>query len=267
MPKIEVVLLDLDGTILDEDLANKSAYLTAAELAHQKYGLNSELLAGEAHQLIKSLWKNSFGFPYGEAIGLGSTDGVSSEFSVPSQLIDINKLNNLGSIIRYRAWLEALRGSECDDKVLAEEIAINFSDFRRQSFKPYPGALEALAELERHFLLAIVTNGVKNVQMGKIEACGLNQYTDVFVISEQVQRRKPAAAMFGAAIRNFSIPNHRVAMVGDSLINDIEGSQRAYIGRSIWIRDPNITDMNGIMPDLRIDSLAELPSRLLGLEA
>jgi HAD superfamily hydrolase (TIGR01458 family) len=78
---------------------------------------------------------------------------------------------------------------------------------------------------------------------------------------------KPSRPMFEAAARSMGLELEQVAMVGDDLQADIGGSQalgcRAFMVRTGKHRAEEL-EASGFEPDAVLDSLAELPKRVLG---
>ncbi len=258
-------MCDLDGTCLSEDEANKQAYRLTSNAARDKHGIDLNLLALQAHQLSKNFWLNSAGFSYGQRIGFGSTDGLCGEFTIPDPEINIDKLNMEGPILRYRAWLEALKQFECEDEALAMEMAILFPMTRRQTFSPYQGAATTLEFLASHYGLAIVTNGVNRIQIDKIRACRIDGVVNAAIVSEMVGVGKPNELMFETALNKLNIPREKVVMVGDSLRSDILGAQKAGVGKTVWVANSNVIPSENIQPNFKIYSLVELPSLLASI--
>jgi YjjG family noncanonical pyrimidine nucleotidase len=96
----------------------------------------------------------------------------------------------------------------------------------------YPGAREVLDALdaEPSVSLALVTNGLSDVQRARIDRLGLGRYFDVIAISSELGTAKPAPAIFEIALAGLGGPAKRSAlMVGDSLSSDIQGGRNAGI--------------------------------------
>jgi HAD superfamily hydrolase (TIGR01458 family) len=74
---------------------------------------------------------------------------------------------------------------------------------------------------------------------------------------------KPAPAFFEAALRLLGIPAPNVAMVGDDIVNDVEGARAAGLAgvlvRTGKFRGPDLTKGS---PDAVLDSFAEVPEWL-----
>jgi len=96
----------------------------------------------------------------------------------------------------------------------------------------YPGAREVLDALDAEpgVSLALVTNGLSDVQRARIDRLGLGRYFDVIAISSELGTAKPAPAIFEIALAGLGAPAKRSAlMVGDSLSSDIQGGRNAGI--------------------------------------
>lgn len=88
----------------------------------------------------------------------------------------------------------------------------------------YPGALDVLGTLREHAKLALVTNGLSEVQRVRIERTGILELFDAVVISAEVGAAKPAGEIFDIAFEMLGGPGRGSAvMVGDNLASDIMG--------------------------------------------
>ena len=76
---------------------------------------------------------------------------------------------------------------------------------------------------------------------------------------------KPAAAYFEAALSVLGVAAERAAMVGDDVVNDVDGARAAGL-LGILVRTGKFreTDLERGSPDHVVDSLADVPA-LLGL--
>ncbi len=77
---------------------------------------------------------------------------------------------------------------------------------------------------------------------------------------------KPSAAYFEAALEALGAEPRRAAMVGDDVVNDVEGAQAAGL-TGVLVRTGKFRpgDLERGAPDVVVDSLADVPA-LLGLE-
>ena len=88
----------------------------------------------------------------------------------------------------------------------------------------YEGAREVLEQLSERASLAMVTNGLGEVQRSRIARLGLEQFFDAIAISAEIGAAKPDAGIFDIVFN--SLGSEAVAsavMVGDNLSADIRG--------------------------------------------
>jgi HAD superfamily hydrolase (TIGR01458 family) len=81
--------------------------------------------------------------------------------------------------------------------------------------------------------------------------------------TEAVVCGKPSAAYFGAALDVLGLPAERAAMVGDDIVNDVEGARAAGL-TGILVRTGKYRagDLSRGTPDAVVDSLADVPALL-----
>lgn len=76
---------------------------------------------------------------------------------------------------------------------------------------------------------------------------------------------KPSPAFFEEALRLLGVPAARAAMVGDDVVNDVLGAQRAGL-RGVLVRTgkflPSDLEREDVRPDHVLDSVADLPDWL-----
>lgn len=97
-----------------------------------------------------------------------------------------------------------------------------------------PGARALLEALRGQVRIGVVTNNMRDEQVEKLRICGLTEYVDELVTSEEVGRPKPGTAMFRVALERLGIGAQESVMVGDSWTSDIAGAVRAGI-RPVWL--------------------------------
>jgi HAD superfamily hydrolase (TIGR01549 family) len=132
----------------------------------------------------------------------------------------------------------------------------------------HPDDHDALARLRRAgWRIGIVTNGMRDNQLGKIRNTRLDRLVDAWCISSDVGIRKPDPEIFRlAAERCGSGRGQGGWMIGDSLIHDIAGGHAAGL-RTIWLqpkRQPASRAFGGPAPDVIVDSVFEAVEVLLG---
>lgn len=98
----------------------------------------------------------------------------------------------------------------------------------------YDGARDLLDALGGHVRLALVTNGLSDVQRARIERLDLDRYFDAIVISSEVGVTKPRREIFDLTFERLGAPDPATAvMIGDSLSSDMRGG-RDYGIATCW---------------------------------
>lgn len=110
---------------------------------------------------------------------------------------------------------------DADPAELADAlVAAEFS-----AVEPVPGVERAVDRLVDDHRLGILTNGVPEVQFGKVEDVGLLEHFDVRVASHDpaIEATKPDPAIYAAARSRVDAETY--VMVGDDREPDIDGAQ------------------------------------------
>src|SRR5262249_52082133 len=130
-------------------------------------------------------------------------------------------------IVRFEQ-LVATTGIAASPQALADAFACGLGAYGEL----YPGVREVLDALvaEPTVSLALVTNGLSEIQRTRIGRLGLGRYFQAIAISSELGTAKPASAIFEIALAGLGAPaKHSVLMVGDSLSSDIQGGRNAGI--------------------------------------
>ena len=100
-----------------------------------------------------------------------------------------------------------------------------------QNYRKYwtwiDGAKEALEMVADQFPVGIVTNGFLETQQKKIEVMELDQYTDNFIITEEVGVMKPHPKVFDVATERSGAERNKILYIGDSYSSDVIGGRDA----------------------------------------
>ncbi|NNC91598.1 MAG: noncanonical pyrimidine nucleotidase, YjjG family [Acidimicrobiia bacterium] len=151
-------------------------------------------------------------------------------------------------------------GLAVDTRVLADEFVIGMGRFGDL----YEGAREVLLELSSGTTLALVTNGLGQVQRARIERLDLEPAFDAIIISGEVGTSKPGTDIFDLAFAALGWPPKDSAlMIGDSLSSDVAGGTNYGIATCWYNPDGKPADPDASI-DHEIASLARLPLLVFG---
>ena len=218
------LLFDLDHTLLDFDAAEDVAL---TQLLKEEKVVDIQAYKDYYVPMNKALWK------YLEQKKITKQELVNTRFS----------------------RLFAHFGIEKDGVYLAER----YQFYLAQQGQVYSGAMELLDNLiDRGYELYAATNGITNIQTGRIAHSGLAPYFNQVFISEQLNTQKPDALFYekiGQQIAGFS--KEKALMIGDSLTADIQGGNNADID-TIWYNSHHLENKTKAQPTYEVDSYQAL---------
>ena len=95
----------------------------------------------------------------------------------------------------------------------------------------HDGAVEVIAELKnRGIITGLITNGMEQIQLGKVHALDIHNKVDHVTVSAQARAHKPHAPVFNLALKRAGVAAEHAIQVGDHAANDVAGAIRAGLG-------------------------------------
>ncbi len=123
----------------------------------------------------------------------------------------------------------------------------------------FPNTIETLNQLKKDgYQMHIITNGFKEVQHTKLKNCGLYDFFNVIVSSEEIGINKPDIRIFQHAMKLANAQSKHSVMIGDDLNVDVIGAERAGMYGIHFDPEREIRKDR----DFRIRDLGELPEVL-----
>jgi putative hydrolase of the HAD superfamily len=129
----------------------------------------------------------------------------------------------------------------------------------------YDDSLATLGELKRRGVkLGLISNTIwpGALHDRDLRRFGLDGFFDVRTYSSEAAHTKPHPSIFLETLARLGdVPPSAAVHVGDRLVDDVQGAQQAGM-RGVLKAHPRRVPVEGIVPDARIDRLAELPAVL-----
>ncbi|PEJ33577.1 noncanonical pyrimidine nucleotidase, YjjG family [Peribacillus butanolivorans] len=221
--KYEVILFDVDDTLLDFSISEKRAL----HRAFLEFGLPTGVKDYEAsyQEISKVLWRE---------LEQGLTN-----------------LSELGVERFKRLFLKH------ELEIHAEVFSGVYLGYLSKEIHLIQGAMEVCENLA-DCRLAIITNGFTDVQTSRIGGSPLSNTFEHIIISQEAGFQKPAKGIFDYAFSKLQITDKaKVLIVGDSLTSDIQGGIDYGID-TCWFNPHQKENNLGIKPTYEICKLIDL---------
>ena len=226
--KYKIIIFDADETLFDYKKSEKDAFKNTMLEFDIKYDENHHLKIYKS--INTAIWK---------------------EFE--NGLITQKKLK----VERFKRLSDSLN-ARFDENLLA----ISYMKHLSNSSFLYDDSIPLVESLHKDYRLAIITNGLKDVQDTRIRKSIIAKYFEDIVVSEEIQISKPDPKIFEHTLNNIKhTDKSKVLMVGDSLTSDIQGGINFGID-TCWFNPKKIVNTTGIKPTYEICSLMELKKLL-----
>ncbi len=163
---------------------------------------------------------------------------------------------------RFRRPLSEGHGLEVTES-LCLEISDRFLDFCSSKPGVVDGAHELMDYLKRRgYKMHMTSNGFHEVQYKKLAACGLKDYFDTIILSEDAGYNKPSKAFFDYALKVSGANIETTLMIGDNLNTDIRGALNAGIDALLFNRWQVEIGDEGQAPTFVVNRLSEISNIL-----
>lgn len=224
------LLFDLDHTLLDSHESERLAY---------------------AHTMA--------------AIGLADPDDHFDRYVTINQAmwVAVEAGDLQPSEVRHRRFERFIAevGVDADPHAMADAFVFGLGNFGEL----YEGAHGVLETLAAQHTLAMITNGLSEVQRARIERLGLADYFHTVIISSEVGVTKPRREIFDLAFAGLGNPGiENALMIGDSLTSDIAGGRNAGID-TCWYNPRRLPRSDTDIVTHEIDDLGSLEAIVTGV--
>ncbi len=225
MAKYKYLLWDIDGTILNFELAERAAIRSLFD--RFKLGYCSDEMLMYYSQINKRYW----------------------------QLMESGKIKKDKMLVERFVEFFSYKGINAD---IAAEFNKEYQIALCDTIVFNDDAIDIIKHQKKTCKIIIVTNGTEVVQEKKLERSGLNDIVDNVFISELVGFEKPNIKFFEKVILEVGIKDLKEALIiGDSLTSDIQGGHNIGID-TCWYNPKNEENTTLLSPTYTIRNLHEL---------
>lgn len=233
-PAPQALFFDLDDTILAfSDSADSSWAETCQAFAEHLHGRAPADLAKHIHAVRTHFWSDPERHRQGRA--------------------DLFKA-------RQTVAAGALARMAITDEALAKDLAAEYIRRRNAAISLFPGAIDTLRHFKRQGLpLALLTNGSRTEQRGKIARFDLEPYFDCIVVEGEFGVGKPDPAVFHHALDHLQVAPEATWMIGDNLSWEIAPAQALGL-YAVWVdwAGTGLPADSPVRPDRTVRRIAEL---------
>lgn len=207
----QVLFFDLDETLVENKISVRSLFRTVFDHFEDRLdNVDQDHFFAKLGPEIGGLWNTMF----------------EVEDSPETQLIRC-----------FQNAVDAV-SSESDNNDLGAAMFQRFVEMSSNNVCLHPGVEQTLRQLtERGYRTGIITNGIEQLQLGKIHTLGLQRQVDHVVVSAQARAHKPHRPVFDLALERANVNPHQAWQIGDHPTNDVAGAIR--VGMKGVFFDPN----------------------------
>lgn len=229
--EFNLMLFDLDGTLVDKDHRNKA-------LAKTRYQAIEELVSEEAADrwaMLSGVEPDSF------------TVDDNGPLSKAPRKEDL-------TVATTAIWLEGMNWFTA--KEYAEKAYMEADRIQAKSMiELIPGTAEVLKALkESGCMLGVATNGSGKTAQQLMKSAGVHELFDVYVGADEVAEGKPMPDMIFEACSRLSIKPKDTVYVGDELVDAIASTRAGCAGVIIVSGEPDVSGYDAIV----LESVAEI---------
>lgn len=160
---------------------------------------------------------------------------------------------------KYQAYKLACSGFGPSTLSLVDQL---FEDFKAHYGKEpvlFPKVLETMTDLQKRYLIGLVSNGRTKGQTAKIEASGIGKFFSSICISESIGSKKPDHLIFMKCLEGLSVQPSEAVFIGDNPARDIEPAKSLGM-RAVWRRNQFFAEP--LLCDGVYSNIDELPGLL-----
>jgi 2-haloacid dehalogenase len=219
--KYEYILLDLDDTLLDFKRAEVFAF--SQLLAYLK--LDDQSILNKYHAINNHLWHQ---FELGQ---------------IKKEVL---------ATLRFKLAFENISSNR--DYEMMNQIFLSYIALASYAID---GCYELLKYLKPRYKVYIISNGIKQLQLQRLNLSRIMEYIDGFVFSEETLKPKPDLSYFEHLFNKYDLPRdpQKYLIIGDSESSDIMAATNLKID-SIYFNPKQLSP--NIKPTYQVQSLLDI---------
>jgi HAD superfamily hydrolase (TIGR01509 family) len=204
--RLKAVFFDLDETLVKNKIPVRELFARMYFDFEQQLGSNNkEVFFTALRAKAANLWSNMF----------------ESQISPEQQFV-----NCFASCVMATGSADGQQAS-----TIGRNMFDHYESLSSNNVVFHDGAVEVLAELSRRGIITgLITNGMEQIQLGKVHALDIHNKVDHVTVSAQARAHKPHAPVFELALRRANVSAEQAIQIGDHATNDVAGAIRAGLG-------------------------------------
>jgi HAD superfamily hydrolase (TIGR01509 family) len=224
--KYKGLILDIDNTLYNYNIANNIAKKSIVDYCKSKFNIDSKSIIIAYDQARKKV--------HVELSETASSHNRLLYFQKMCEILNLNPLN-------YSFYMYQL-----------------YWDTFIHNMKPFNGVYKLLKKYKNN--ICLTTDLTADIQYKKIKKLKLHDYCNSIVTSEEAGKEKPHPYMFMLSLQKLGLKANEVCVIGDSFDKDIFGARNLEID-AIWLNqdnkdqifnDSNITEVKNFDEILKI---------------
>lgn len=234
MSRYTHLLFDLDDTLLDFRMSSKKAFHQFYNHYLSEISMDVEYVYEHYHNANMMVWEM---FEQGQ--------------------LSIDELK-----VRRFEWMYLQAGLPVPYNDLETQSRF-YLDALIDATEMINGASEVLQNVQKTHHISVITNGIREVQIRRIERLQISGFFEHLFISEEIGHSKPSKDFFDAVFNKIgNTPKNKVLVIGDSLKADIKGALNAGV-HACWYNPFSVPLSEALKPNFQIQKLEELYTVLI----
>jgi len=204
--KLKAVFFDLDETLIENKIPVRELFARMYFDFEEQLGeQNKEVFFSTLRQQAANLWGSMF----------------DTDIAPEQQFVNC-----------FASCVEATDSASGDGALtIGQSMFDHYENLSSNNVVFHDGAVELITELNsRGIITGLITNGMEQIQLGKVHALDIHNMVDHVTVSAQARAHKPQSPVFNLALERATVSADQAIQIGDHATNDVAGAIRAGMG-------------------------------------